>query len=76
MKNKVYHIVSEIFGVPIDEIDEHTSANIISSWDSLAHLNLILALEEEFNVDFLPREVSEMLSVRAILTIMVNYDIS
>ncbi len=35
----------------------------VAAWDSLGHLNLILALEAEFNVSFSPEDVINMRSL-------------
>jgi len=40
-----------------------TSPDNIANWDSLQHLNLVLALEQEFNVQFTPEEIEQILSV-------------
>jgi len=35
----------------------------VESWDSVKHLNLMLALEEEYGFQFLPEEMDEAKSV-------------
>jgi len=40
----------------------------IAAWDSLGHLNLILAIEAEFGVSFSPDDVIGMGSLGAIRT--------
>jgi acyl carrier protein len=40
-----------------------SSPDNIANWDSLQHLNLVLALEQEFNVQFTPEEIEQILSV-------------
>lgn len=35
-------------------------------WDSLHHLNLIVELEDEFDMEFEPEEIAEMKSFKAI----------
>lgn len=50
----------------VDDIAETDSAKTISSWDSVRHLSLILALEERFGVSFETDEIPELISVRAI----------
>jgi acyl carrier protein len=39
------------------EINEDSSADSIEQWDSLRHLNLVLALEEEFGISIPDEEV-------------------
>ncbi len=35
----------------------------MSGWDSMAHVNLVLAIEQHFDVQFKPEEMLEMLSI-------------
>ncbi len=50
----------------IDSISENDSAETISTWDSVRHLSLILALEERFGLNFDADEIPELTSVAAI----------
>lgn len=45
-----------------DSIDKSCSQDSCENWDSLRHLNLMLELEEEFNIEFEPEEIAEMKS--------------
>lgn len=47
MKDKVFKVVSQVMGIPIAEVNMDSSPDTIAGWDSLKHMNLILALEEE-----------------------------
>lgn len=67
---RIRRVVSEVFAVSIDEVDEDSSPDTIVSWDSLAHLNLVLALENEFGLSLSPEDAMEMLSVRLIHIIL------
>ena len=66
LEDNVHRIVSEVFGVPLDTIDDDTSPDSISTWTSFSHLHLILALETEFGVELSPEDSMEILSVRLI----------
>lgn len=69
-KDKIYRIVSEVFGVPTEEVNDDSSPDVIANWDSLSHINLILSLEKEFAVSLSPEDAMEMLSVRLIRIIL------
>jgi acyl carrier protein len=43
-------IMSTIFDIDSSTINEESSMDNLNNWDSLRHMNLVLALEEEFNV--------------------------
>ena len=47
--------------------DETVEAKDLPAWDSLKHITLILAIEEEFDVKFTTREVTSLWSVGRIL---------
>lgn len=72
IEDRLYHIISDVFGVPLEEVSEESSPDTIENWDSLSHLNLILSLEAEFGVSLSPEDVMEMLSVQLIGTILAE----
>ena len=67
MKDRVFKIVSQVFDVPAAQLNEDSSPDTVDNWDSLKHMNLVLALEEEFGVTFSDEEVVVMLSVDIII---------
>ncbi len=67
LRQKVIQIVSQVMGVPEEEIGDEYSINTVEVWDSLKHMNLVLALEEEFGVQFSDEKIVEMLSVAQIV---------
>lgn len=63
---KLRQTLSAVLGVPADQIRDDTSPDNVSAWDSVLHLNLVLALEETFGTSFTPEETLEMASVQVI----------
>ena len=53
-------------------INDQTTANDIEDWDSLEHINLIEAVEKEFNMRFQMREVSGMKNVGEMVKIIAS----
>jgi len=70
MEDKVIEIISQILNIPIEQLDDDSSPDTIENWDSLRHMNLILALEEELGVTLSDDEVVEMLSVKKIVRVL------
>jgi acyl carrier protein len=64
IKSKIIAVVQKVFET--EQIDENASQQSIEKWDSLGHLNLVVALEEEFDVLFEPEDIAEMTSVQKI----------
>lgn len=62
----VCDVLADVFGVSRAELDEATSRDDIPEWDSVGHLNLMLALEEAFGVTFSVDEMAELVSVEVI----------
>lgn len=63
---KLRQIMSTVFDVPIEDITEDASTDTIENWDSLRHLNLILALEEEFAITIPDEEVGNLVNYKLI----------
>jgi acyl carrier protein len=59
-----------VFQVPLDEVQAESSPDTIPNWDSLQHLNLVLAIEQEFNVQFSPEEIEQLLSVELVAALL------
>ena len=68
----LYEIISKILDIPIDNINDDSSPDI-EAWDSLTHLNLIMAIEFEFKIKLSPEDSMDMLSVRLIKIILEPY---
>jgi acyl carrier protein len=47
---RVRTILADVFGLELDQINADTSTDTVEKWDSLHHLTLVLALEEEFDI--------------------------
>ena len=53
-----------------DLVFEADSQEPIEGWDSLAHVQLILALESEFDVTLTTEQAADMTSIPAILQVL------
>ena len=63
---QVRNLASDIFGIPADKITAESSPATIENWDSMQHLNLVLAIEEKFEVQLEPEDIEQMKSVGAV----------
>tara|TARA_A100001391_G_C5023544_1_gene266510 strand:- start:416 stop:658 length:243 start_codon:yes stop_codon:yes gene_type:complete len=64
---KVAKTMAVVIGVDQSEITADSSMDTIEKWDSLKHMKMIMALEQEFEVMFDDEDVVEMLSVPLII---------
>lgn len=67
---QVRQIVSDVFAVPMDQVKGDSSPETIDAWDSMQHLNLVLAVEERFNLQLTPEEMEQMRSVDLIVALV------
>jgi acyl carrier protein len=63
---KIKQVMSAVFEIPVESIVDDASSDNIENWDSLRHLNLILALEEEFGVSIPDEEVGNLVNYKLI----------
>jgi acyl carrier protein len=68
--DRIDAIVATVLKIPVSSVTEETSPDTIDKWDSLAHLNLVMAIEIEFQISLSPEDAMEMLSVGLIRTIL------
>jgi acyl carrier protein len=66
ISEQVRSISADIFQIPAEKVTLESSPETVETWDSVQHLNLILALEERFGIQFEPEETEDMKSVGAI----------
>ena len=59
---RIKGVMSSVFNVPKGEIQSDASPNTINSWDSLRHMNLIIGLEEEFDIEFDDEDIGNLLN--------------
>ena len=75
LEAQIKSVMSAIFDIPTNQIGDDASSDTIESWDSLKHMQLIVAIEEEFGVKFDDMDVIEMISfqlIKHILQIKLN----
>ena len=59
---KLRQVMADVFHIAPETVGDDTSVDTVEKWDSLTHLNLILALEQEFDVSFTEEEAVESLN--------------
>ena len=72
---RLKQVLANVFDEESESINDESSMDTIENWDSLKHLNLILALEEEFEVSFDEDDIIIIISYPLIKTVLKDYDI-
>ena len=70
VSDQIRTMASDIFGVPADKITPTSTPETIETWDSIQHLNLVLALEEKFEVQLSPEEIEQMKSIGDVIKLV------
>ena len=63
MHKRVLEIAADVFQVPASTLGPDSTPESVGTWDSLRHLSFVLALEEEFHLQFLPEDIEQMLTI-------------
>lgn len=58
MSIQFYKLCSEALEIPIESLNQESTAADFASWDSLSHWDMISTLEDAYNVEFTLEEVS------------------
>jgi len=66
---RVKSVMVKVFRIPENKISPDASPVTIAEWDSLQHMNLIVALEREFSIEFSDNVIGELLDFKSIVKI-------
>lgn len=69
-EEKIRQIAADVLELQVAKITPQSSTENVDSWDSVHHLNLVLALEQEFGLQFEPEEIDQMTSVEKIVRVL------
>lgn len=67
---KLKEILAKTLRVNVSELKHDTTMHEIDTWNSLTHMELIVGLEQAYQVEFSGDEIVEMVSVDAIHNIL------
>lgn len=66
MKTPIEQVIAATFGISPGAVTDTLEFNAIPEWDSLNHVNLMLALESEYSIEVDEERMIELTNVRAI----------
>jgi len=74
MKNrKILNIFEDILDINKGVISNRSTPSDISEWDSIATVNIIIALENEFKIKFKLKDLQELKDVQDFINLVENY---
>lgn len=62
LERRLREIVADVLGLDPASVGEDTTTDTVDGWDSLAHMNLILAVEEELGVGVPDEDAADLTS--------------
>ncbi len=75
-KEKIYEMLNEVFRDVFDDEDivvtAETTADDIEDWDSLEHINLVVAVENKFGIKFNMNEVVKFKNVGEMVEVITE----
>lgn len=70
VRQRVFNIAADVLSVSPSLLTEQSSPKTVQNWDSIRHLNLVLALEDRFSLQFAPEEVEQMETIGQITALV------
>lgn len=64
-------VMATVLGITADSISDETSMDTVESWDSIQHMNLVLAIEEEFGIS-IPDEDAGNITSYPLIKLVLN----
>lgn len=64
---KVQAVFADVFRLAPEEITAETQFGELPAWDSMGHMDLMVALETHFGVEITAETISQLTSVAAIM---------
>lgn len=61
-EQKLKNVLANVFNVDASKINDDSSVDTVENWDSLNHLKLVLALEQEFDISFSEEQTVEIMN--------------
>ena len=73
MEQKINDILIDVLKVQKENTSEDLTMDDVNNWDSLTHMNLIVAIEDEFGIEMSGDDIAEMISFNSIKKTVAKY---
>ena len=70
ISNDLIEVFTQVFDLRPEQININLTQDNVSKWDSLAQMQLVVALEQTFDINLELEEIVTMNSVKAIAKVM------
>jgi acyl carrier protein len=69
-EKQIVQVIADVLNIPVAQVTPDRSPQNVEGWDSVQHLNLVLAIEQAAGIQLDPEEIEEMQSVGGILDVV------
>ncbi|MBI5523056.1 MAG: acyl carrier protein [Desulfarculus sp.] len=66
MRDDIKQVMAQVFRLPADQIPDTAKINNLLNWDSLGHIQLMLALEDRFGLRISAENILKLQTLEAI----------
>ena len=70
MEEKILNIISRITKIPLDVLQKNTDDDKL--WNSLRHIEIVMTIEEEFNIIFESEDISNCRTINKVIETVKN----
>lgn len=71
-KRDILELIGGILGCSLDEIEMQSGLSKHYLWDSLAHIEIIIGIENHFKVEIPENKIEELVTVEKIVEYLLN----
>ena len=75
-REEAYKLLDEVFQEVFDDesiqVNDNTTSDDIEDWDSLEHINLVVAVEKKFSIKFNMGEVNSFKNVGDMMDVILD----
>ena len=69
-EKQIVQVIADVLNIPAERVTPDCSPQNVEGWDSVQHLNLVLAIEQAAGIQLDPEEIEQMQSVGGILEVV------
>jgi len=70
--NTFFAVFSAVLNVRRESLTPRSSRDSLDEWDSIKHMQVMLALEEQFNIQFSDDEIANLVSLSDLMQAMTS----
>ena len=72
VRERVLETIASVLGVPRQSVDPGAAPGVTPGWDSLAHMRIVLAVEDRFGIHIPDQAVVQLLSAEAMVATVIT----